>query len=166
MRYLLLLPGYLLGRPASAQAVKPRVLKLGNGMLFEKLVTGFDAQQLLRVYRPNLKLLQVKPNRHEPAVKDSLLQVKTPADNLTLFKNRYKVLLRRATITSTKVSFAGMRVGVTQETFCRTLHLKPNYTQYALTDGIENFVQLTFAFVAGKLQSVEYKELIDMDTIE
>jgi hypothetical protein len=166
MRYLLLLPWYLLGRPASAQAVKPRVLKLHNGMLFEKLVTGFDAQQLMHTYRPNLKLLQVKRNRQEPAVKDSLLQVRTAADNLTLFKNRYKVLLRRATITSTKVSFAGMRVGVTQETFCRTLHLKPNYNQYVFTDGIENFVQLTFAFVAGKLQSVEYKELIDMDAID
>jgi len=165
MHYLLLLC-CLLNLPASTQVAKPRILRLSNAVLFEKLMTGLDPQQLMRIYRPNLKLLKVQCNRHEPAVKDSLLQVKTAADNITLFKNRYNALLRGATITSTKVSFDGMRIGIAQETFCRILHLKPTYDQYVCTDGMENFVQLTFTFVRGKLQVVKYEELINMDTID
>jgi hypothetical protein len=166
MRHLLLVVCCLCSHTVFAQAAKLQVLKLNDATLFEKLTTGLAAQQLLRGYRPNLKLLQVRPNRHEPAVTDSLLQVKTPADNLTLFKNRYTVLLRGAAITSTKVTFAGMRVGVTQEAFCRTLHIKPGYDQYVFTDGLENFVQLTFSFGGDKLQRVDYKEVVTMDAID
>jgi hypothetical protein len=166
MRHLLLIICCLASDIVFAQTVKPRVLKLTNAALFEKLTTELDAQQLLRIYRPNLKLVQVKPNRHEPAIKDSLLQVKTSADNLTLFKNRHNALLRGAAITSTKVTFAGMQVGVTREVFCRTLHVKPGYGQYVFTDGMENFVQLTFSFTSSKLQRVDYKELVNMDAID
>jgi hypothetical protein len=166
MRLLLLILCYLLTYPALAQVVKPRVFRISNTSLFERLMSGLDANQLFRTYRTDLKLFRVTRNRHEPAVRDSLLQVKTPTDKLVLFKNRYKTLLRAATITSTRVSFAGLRVGVTQKAFCQALHLKPNYDQYVFTDGTENFVQLMLTFSSGKLWRVEYKELIDMDAID
>ncbi|RYE90209.1 MAG: hypothetical protein EOO37_03475 [Cytophagaceae bacterium] len=129
-------------------------------------MSGLDGDQLFRTYRADLKLLKVTRNRHEPGVKDSLLQVKTPADKLVLFKNRYKALLRSATITSTKVSFAGLRVGAAQAAFCRALHLKPGYDQYVFADGMENFAQLTLTFCGGKLRRVEYEELMNRDAID
>jgi hypothetical protein len=94
------------------------------------------------------------------------LQVKTPADKLTLFKNQYSALLRGATITSAKVRFAGLRTGAIQDDFCRTLRLKPGYDQYVITDGVENFVQLTFTFANSKLKSVGYRELVDMNGVD
>jgi len=99
-------------------------------------------------------------------VRDSLLQVITPADKLTLLKSRYHTFLRSASITSARVSFAGLRTGATQADFCQRLHLKPGYDEYVVTDGLENFLQLTFTFSSGKLKHVEYSELINMDTID
>ena len=153
--------------PAAAQTTKPRKLKINsNAALFEKLMDGLNARQLLKLYRTDLKLIRVTRNRHEPAVRDSLLQVKTPADRLTLFKNRYNAQLCEATITSTKVRFAGLHTRVRRVNFCQKLHLKPGYDQYVITDGVENFVQLTFAFAGGKLKNVEYRELLDIDAID
>ena len=167
MRPLLLAICCLLICPAAAQSTKPRKLKIeSNAALFENLMSELNARQLLKLYRTDLKLIRVTRNRHEPAVRDSLLQVKTPADRLTLFKNRYNALLREATITSTKVRFAGLHTGVSRASFCQKLHLKPGYDQYIITDGVENFVQLTFAFAGGKLKSVEYRELLDMDATD
>jgi len=166
MRPLLLTLCCLLTYPALAQVAKPRVFKVNSASAFNKLMSGLDDDQLFRTYRADLKLIRVTRNRHEPGVRDSLLQVKTPADKLVLFKNRYKTLLRGATITSTRVSFAGLRVGATQDAFCRTMHLKPGYDQYVFADGMENFVQLTFTFSSGKLRRVEYEELINMDAID
>ena len=167
MRLLLLAIFYLLICSALAQIAKPRQLRIiSNPALFKKLMRDLDAPQLLKRYRTDLKLVRVTRNRHDPTVSDSLLQVKTPADKLTLFKNQYRALLRGATITSAKVRFAGLRTGATQTDFCRTLRLKPGYDQYIITDGMENFVQLTFAFAGGKLKSVEYRELVDMDGVD
>ena len=61
---------------------------------------------------------------------------------------------------------AGLRVGASRADFCQKLHLKPGYDQYVITDGVENFVQLTFAFAGGKLKRVEYRELLDMDATD
>ena len=153
--------------PAAAQTTKPRKLKINsNTALFEKLMDGLNARQLLKLYRTDLKLIRVTRNRHEPAVRDSLLQVKTPTNKLTLFKNRYNAQLCEATITSTKVRFAGLHTRVRRVNFCQKLHLKPGYDQYVITDGVENFVQLTFAFAGGKLKSVKYRELLDMDATD
>ncbi|RZK28029.1 MAG: hypothetical protein EOO63_12150 [Hymenobacter sp.] len=142
------------------------MLKTSNPVRFEQLMVGLDANQLIRLYHSKLKLRRVTRNIHDPAVKDSILVVATPADHLDLFKNRDKALLRGATITSTKVRFAGMRVGVSKEQFCRTLHLSSAYQVYTFTDGMENFVQLTFTFLTNKLSSVVYEELIAMDGID
>jgi hypothetical protein len=165
MRQLLTACFCLLSHGLLAQPSKP-VLKLSKSALFDKLTADLKADRLFRLYRANLKLSQVRRNRHEPAVKDSILTVITPADRLTLFKNRYATLLISATFTSTKVSFGGLRTGVTKEVFCRTLHLSPAYTAYAFTDGMEDFVQLTCTFADNRLKSVEYKYLINPDSID
>jgi hypothetical protein len=151
---------------AAAQGSRPRIAQRSNAALYEKLASGFDANRLFQLYRANLKLRQVVRNRHEPTVKDSILYVATPADRLELFHNRFTTLLYSATITSTRVSFAGMQVGVSKEKFCRTLHLNPAYDVYTITNGMENFVQLRFVFFNGKLKSAEYKPLINLDTID
>lgn len=166
MRYVLLGCGCLFCCLAAAQAPRPRVMKNNNPILFEKLATGFEAARLFRLYHADLKLRQVRRNRHEPAVRDSVLRVATAADQLELFHNRYNTLLYSATITSARVSFAGMRIGVSKEQFCRTLHLSPAYDVYAFTDGTENFVQLSFTFSRGALKSAEYKPLINLDTLD
>jgi len=167
MNRLLLALYCLLAYVAAAQTVKSRTLKLANNAgLFEKLVAGLDAQRLLRIYQADLKLVQVRRNRHQPAVRDSLLQAVTPADKIILLKSRYNTLLRSASIASARVSFAGFRTGAAQADFCQQLHLKPGYDEYVVTDGMENFLQLTFSFNNGKLKRVEYRELVDMDTID
>ena len=167
MHPLLLAICYLLTYGAPAQTIKPRQIRISNQpALFEKLMRGFDSRQLLQRYRTELKLIRVTRNRQEPTVSDSLLKVKTPADELILFKNQYNTILREASITSTKIRFAGLCTGATQADFCRTLRLKPGYDQYIITDGVENFVQLTFAFANGKLKSVAYRELVNMDAID
>jgi len=155
----------LLSQSLFAQTSKP-LLKLSKPALFEKLTADLEADRLFRLYRANLKLSQVRRNRHEPTVKDSVLTVTTPADRLALFKNRYTTLLISATFTSTKVSFGGLKIGVTKEVFCRTLHLSPAYKVYAFTDGMEDFVQLTCTFADNKLKSVEYKYLVNPDSID
>ena len=74
MRPLLLAICCLLICPAAAQTTKPRKLKMNsNAALFEKLMDGLNARQLLKLYRTDLKLIRVTRNRHEPAVRDSLL---------------------------------------------------------------------------------------------
>lgn len=156
----------LLGPAVLAQASKPQLLKLSKPALFEKLTADLEADRLFRLYRTDLKLKQVTRNRHEPTVKDSVLIANTPADRLTLLKNRYNTLLVGATFTSTKVSFGGLKVGVTKAVFCRTFHLSPVYTTYAFTDGMEDFVQLTCTFANGKLKAVEYRYLINPDAID
>jgi hypothetical protein len=166
MRQLLISCLFLLSHATHAQASKPQLLKLSKPALFEKLTSSLEGGQLFRLYRTDLRLKQVKQNRHEPTVKDSVLTAITPADRLTLFKNRYNTLLLGATFTSTKVSFGGLKMGVTKEAFCRTLRLSPAYTTYAFTDGMENFVQLTCTFANGKLRTVEYKWLINPDSID
>jgi hypothetical protein len=165
MRQLPIVCFCLFSQALFAQVSKP-LLKLSKPALFEKLTSDLKANQLFRIYRADLKLIKVRRNRHEPAVKDSVLAVNTGADRLTLFKNRYATLLLSATFASTKVSFSGLKVGVTKEVFCRTLHLSTAYTVYAFTDGIEDFVQLTCTFLGGKLKSVEYKWLINPDSID
>lgn len=166
MRYLLLAGCCLLTHSALAQGAKPRVLNSRSTALFEGLTTGLDPDRLVQLYRADLKLSRVRPNPHEPALKDSIMVVATPADQLRLLKNRYKALLYSATITSAKVSFAGMRVGVSREQFCRTLHLSPAYDVYAFTDGMEDFVQLRFTFAGGKLQRVQYQQLVNLEAID
>jgi len=166
MRQLLSTCFCLLSQVVLGQTSKPRLLRLNNAALFEQLTAELEADRLYRRYRADLKLKQVRQNRHEPAIKDSVLLATTPADRLELLKNRYNTLLLGATFTSTKVSFGGLKMGVTKEAFCRTLHLSPAYTTYAFTDGMEDFVQLTCTFASGKLKSVEYKYLVNPDTID
>jgi hypothetical protein len=108
---------------AEAQATKPGRLVTHKAAIFERLTTGLDASQLLRRYRASSQLLHVQQNRHEPAVKDSIFLVSTPADRLKSFKNRYNTLLLSATFTSTKVCFAGLTTGITKKVFCRTFQL-------------------------------------------
>jgi hypothetical protein len=165
MRQLLITCFCLLSQALCAQSTKP-LLKLSKPALFEKLTADLKPDRLFRLYHPYLKLSQVRRNRHEPAIKDSVLTVTIPTDRLTLVKNRYTTLLVGATFTSTKVSFGGLKIGVTKEVFCRALHLSPTYTVYAFTDGMEDFVQLTCTFVNNKLKSVEYKYLINPDAID
>lgn len=157
----------LLAYTSSAQTVKSRTLELtDNAKLFNKLLAGLDAQRLLRIYQADLKVVQVRRNRHQPTMRDSLLRAVTPADKVDLLKCRYNTLLLKASITSTRVSFAGLRVGATQADFCRQLHLKSGYDEYVITDGMENFLQLICTFNSGKLKRVEYRALVDMDTID
>jgi hypothetical protein len=162
----LLFSFYLFYHIAVVQIPRPRVMQKSNAVLYEKLASGFDATQLFRLYRANLRLRRVMRNRHEPTMKDSILYVATAADQLELLRNRFTTLLYSATITSGKVGFAGMRVGVSKEQFCRTLHLNPAYDVYIITDGMENFVQLRFTFVSGKLKSAQFKPLINLDAID
>ncbi|MBJ6143853.1 hypothetical protein [Hymenobacter sp. BT559] len=166
MRQLLSTCFCLLTQVAPGQSSKPLLLSSSNTALFEQLTAGLEASRLYQLYRADLKLKQVRRNRHEPAIKDSVLLAITPTDHLELFKNRYNTLLLGATFTSTKVSFGGLKIGVTKEVFCRTLHLSPTYTTYAFTDGMENFVQLTCTFASGKLRRVEYNYLINPDSID
>ena len=166
MRYLPLACYCLVTYSALAQGPKPRVLGSKNMALFEALTADLEPDHLVVVYRDNLKLSRVRPNRHDSGVMDSIMTVATPADHLDFLKNRNKALLYDATITSAKVSFAGMRTGVSREQFCRTLHLSPVYDVYAFTDGMENFTQLRFTFAAGKLQRVEYKPLRNLEAID
>ena len=166
MRQLLIACFCLLSQALVAQPSKPQLVKISKAALFEKLTGGLEASRLFRLYRADFRLIQVRRNRHEPAIKDSILTVNTATDKLALLKNRYATLLISATFTSSKVSFGGLKTGVTKEVFCRTLHLSPAYTVYAFTDGMEDFVQLTCTFAAGKLKSVEYKYLINPDSID
>jgi hypothetical protein len=166
MRQLLSIGLCLLTQAVHAQASKPQLLRLSKPALFEKLTATLKADQLVRLYRADLKLKQVRQNRHEPTVKDSILIATTPTDHLELLKNRYNTLVLGATFTSAKVSFGGLKVGVTKEVFCRVLQLRPAYTVYAFTDGIENFVRLTCTFTGNKLKKVEYKYLINPDAID
>jgi len=166
MRRLLTAACGLLVPVVLAQPSQPQLLTLRKAALFEKLTATLEAEQLARFYRASLKLQQVRLNRHAPGIKDSVLLAATPADRLTLLKNRYTTLLLGATFRSTKVSFGGLKVGVTKEVFCRTLHLSPAYTVYAFTDGVENLVQLTCTFANGKLQSVAYQYLVNPDDID
>ncbi|RZK13396.1 MAG: hypothetical protein EOO56_27210 [Hymenobacter sp.] len=166
MRYLLLAGCCWLTYFALAQGPKPRVLNSRSTALFEGLTTDLDPDHLVSLYRTDLKLSRVRPNRHEPALKDSIMVVATPTDQLSLLKNRYKALLYSATITSDKISFAGMHIGVSKEQFCRALHLSPAYEVYAFTDGMENFGQLRCTFTGGKLKSVQYKQLVNLEAID
>lgn len=166
LRWLLIGWLSLLAYLAGAQVAKPRQLTIRKAALFERLTADLDAGQLFQRYRASLKLQQVRRNRHEPAIKDSILTVSTPTDQIRLFKNRYNTLLLGATFTSTKVSFAGLKIGVTKTVFCRTLHLNPAYAVYTFTDGMEDFVQLTCTFAGDKLKSVEYRYLVNPDTID
>lgn len=144
----------LLPWSAPAQAVEPRQLTVSRADLFERLIADLsptDAASVWQRYRPNLKLMRISRNGHEPRVTDSLLTATTAADQLTLFKNKYKTMLLGGKFTSAKMSFAGMRVGVSQDVFCRTLRLKPGYATYVIRDGQEELLQLTFSFTNGKL---------------
>jgi len=161
MHHLLIACCCLLSQALPAQTSKPQLLRINKPILFEQLTADLHPDQLFRLYRTNLKLKQVRPNRHDSAVKDSTVTVSTPADQLALFKNRYNTSLLSASFTSNKVKFNGLQVGVTKELFCRTLHVSPAYTVYAFTDGMEDFVQLTCTFANGKLKTVEYKYLIN-----
>jgi hypothetical protein len=166
MHHLLIACCCMLSQALPTQTSKPQLLRINKPVLFEQLTADLNPDRLFRLYRTNLKLKQVRRNRHEPAVKDSVVTVSTPADQLTLFKNRYNTLLLSARFTSNKVKFGGLQIGVTKEIFCRTLHVSPAYTVYAFTDGMEDFVQLTCTFAAGKLKTVEYKYLINPDSID
>jgi len=153
----------------AAQGRRPPLVIANRAALFTELIADLsptDAEKLFRLYRIDLKLTRVSPNRHEPDVKDSLLRVNTAADQLQFFKNRYKTMLLGGRFSSTKASFAGMRVGVAQDVFCRTLRLKSGYDTYAVLDGEENFLQLTFRFAGGKLKQVEYKMLNPLEEID
>lgn len=166
MRYLLLAGCYLLAHVALAQVAKPRVLSLRNTGLYEGLTTDLDPDHLVRLYHADLRLRRTRPNRHDPGVTDSIMVVATPADHLDLLKNRHKALLYAATFTSGKVSFAGLHVGASKVQFCQALHLSPTYDVYAFTDGMEDFTQLRFTFANDQLKSVQYKPLVNLESID
>ncbi len=153
----------------AAQSRKPPLVIANRAALFTKLIADLsldEANELFRRYRPDLKLVRVSRNRHEPGLQDSLLRVSTAADQLQFSKNRYKAMLLGGKFSSTKVSFAGMRVGVAQDVFCRTLRLQPGHDTYVVRDGEENFLQLTFRFSGGKLKQVEYDMLVPLESID
>lgn len=166
MRYSLFAGCCLLPFLLPALAPPSRVLNLADTARYEGLTTDLDPDRLVRLYRADLHLRQVRPNPHDPGVTDSVMAVATPLDHLDFLKNRHKALLYGATITSGRVSFAGMRVGVPKAQFCRTLHLSPAYDVYAFTDGMENFTQLRFTFAGDKLKSVQYKPLVNLEAID
>ena len=157
-------------RAQAAKAAPAKQLKVGNrSSLFAKLITNLsptDANLLWRRYRAEARLLRTSRNRHDPSITDSVLTVHNAADQLTLFKNTYKVMLLAGMFSSDRVSFAGLKVGVAQPEFCRMLRLPLGYSSYAISDGQEQFLQLIFSFSGGHLQQVEYKMLQSLNAID
>ena len=122
------------------------------------MAAGLEPAELLRSC--SFKISKVTRNRHEPAVRDSLLVVTTAANHLELLKNRYNAFLIKTDLTSTKISFGpSLRIGASQAAFCKAYGLKPNCRPYEITDAPEEAVQLRFSFAGGKLQEVSYRLL-------
>ena len=157
MRYFLLACCGLLSYSALVQRPKLRVLYQYSPPVIAKLADGFDPQQLLRLYRADFTLRAIEPNPADATLQDSMLQVDTRLDRFELRKSPGYVELQKASITSARLSFGGMRIGTTQADFCRRLHLSPAYDAYSFLRMGELPEQITCIFANGQLRRVEFE---------
>jgi|GEM_PF-1726402 len=143
--------------PTTGQPRKPAPLVVRNNSMLKLMTAELEVPHLRRTYRKSIRVSKVVPNEHDPAVRDTLLQVSTAADQLKIFTNQYNSFLLDARITSRAVSFGkGIRVGAAQAAFCQAFDLSARHDIYQVIETPEGGYSITFFFKAGVLSRVQY----------
>lgn len=154
----------LLNAQQRAIPPKPKYVLVRNNYLFDLMTSELTTKKIQAVYGKIFRVAQTEKNIHDPKVRDTIFVASTPADKVSIFKNKYATHLISARLTSGKFAFGhDIRVGATKAAFCKAFGLSTKYNTYEIAIFPEASVGISFAFKNDILTEVEYRIIYDVD---